>query len=239
MSFRYWSLFPVLDEPLLRKGWSKQTAWQRTKEQNADLCDYYLHNLPDFQLYHLVYVDESGCDKRAGFRLTGWAQLGRMPLQVTQFHRDQRYQILPAYVQDGIVLSRIFRGPTDAAVFEDFIAQLLQHRGRWPEPKSLLVMDNASFQHSELIAKLFAEAGVKLVYLPPYSPNLNPIEEFFAELKSFIKRNWTYYEKDIDQGFDVFLGWCVNMVGAREESAQGHFRHAGLKMEVLEGSNHE
>jgi transposase len=51
-----------------------------------------------------------------------------------------------------------------------------------------------------------AEASVKLVYLPPYSPDLNPIEEFFTELKSFIKRNWTYYEKDIDQGFDVFLG---------------------------------
>lgn len=34
-----------------------------------------------------------------------------------------------------------------------------------------------------------ADAGVKLIYLPPYSPDLNPIEEFFAELKSFIQRN--------------------------------------------------
>lgn len=57
----------------------------------------------------------------------------------------------------------------------------------------------------------------------------------FAELKSFIKRNWSYYEKDTDQGVDVFLEWCVNMVGAKEESAQGHFRHAGLKIEVWKG----
>jgi len=42
-------------------------------------------------------------------------------MQVSRFHRDQRYQILPAYSQDGIILSRIFKGTTDAAAFEDFI----------------------------------------------------------------------------------------------------------------------
>ena len=92
--------------------------------------DYYLHNLSDFKSYHLVYVDESGCDKRVGFRRTGWAPIGKAPLQVTQFHRDQRYQILPAYAQDGIVLSRVFRGSTDATVFEGFLAELLLHCGR-------------------------------------------------------------------------------------------------------------
>ncbi|KGO76427.1 hypothetical protein PITC_073090 [Penicillium italicum] len=39
-------------------------------------------------------------------------------------------------------------------------------------------------------------AGVKLVYLPLYSPDFNPIEEFFAELKAFIKRNWKLLEDD-------------------------------------------
>lgn len=133
-----------------------------------------------------------------------------------------------------IVLSRIFRGPTDAAVFEDFIDQLLRHCGRWPEPKSVLVMDNASFYHSEHIAQMCADAGVMLVYLPPYSPDLNPIEEFFAELKGFIRRNWGYYEEDPDQGFDVFLDWCITKVGAREESARDHFRRAGLTIGELD-----
>jgi hypothetical protein len=85
---------------------------------------------------------------------------------VSQFHRDERYQILPAYAQDGILLTRVFRGSTDAAVFEDFIDELLHHCGRWPEPKSVLVMDNASFHHSERISQMCADAGVKLVYLP-------------------------------------------------------------------------
>lgn len=73
---------------------------------------------------------------------------------------------------------------------------------------------------------------MKLVYLPPYSPDLNPIEEFFAELKAFIQRKWNSYEEHPAQGFDNFLEWCVDVVGARKESAQGHFRHAGLTVEM-------
>lgn len=48
-------------------------------------------------------------------------------------------------------------------------------------------MDNASFRYSERIAHICVDVGVKLVYLPPYSPDLNPIQEFSAELKAFIK----------------------------------------------------
>jgi transposase len=84
----------------------------------------------------------------------------------------------------------VFQGLTDASVFEDFIEQLLQHYGKWSEPKSVLVMDNASFYHLGRIEQMCLEAGVKLVYLSPYSPDLDPIDEFFAELKAFIQRNW-------------------------------------------------
>ncbi|CAG8418811.1 unnamed protein product [Penicillium salamii] len=93
-------------------------------------------------------------------------------------------------------------------------------------------MDNASFHHSDRIKQMCSEAGVKLVYLPPYSPNLNPIEEYFAELKAFIRRNWQSYEENPAQGFDNFLEWCVDVVGARKKSAEGHFRHAGLAVEI-------
>jgi transposase len=106
-----------------------------------------------------------------------------------QFQREQRYQILPAYTQDSIILAHIFQGSTDSIVFEDFIEQLLPLCGKWPEPKSVLVMDNASFHHTQRIEQMCYNAGVKLVYLPPYSPDFNLIEEFFSELKAFIKRS--------------------------------------------------
>jgi transposase len=53
----------------------------------------------------------------------------------------------------------------------------------------VLVIDNALFYHSDRIEQICLEAGVKLVYLPLYLPDLNPIEEFFAKLKAFIRRN--------------------------------------------------
>lgn len=90
--------------------------------------------------------------------------------------------------QDGILFSRVFQGTTDSVVYEDFIEQLLHHCRPYPEPHSVLIMDNASFHHSERIKEMCRDAGVILVYLPPYSPDLNPIEEFFAELKAFIKK---------------------------------------------------
>lgn len=232
--FRILATTSSIRRALIVTGWSKKSIHQRAKEQNAELRELYLHNISEFESYHLVYVDESGCDKRIGFRRSGWSPLGVAPVQVSQFHRDERYQILPAYAQDGIVLSRVFRGSTDAGVFEDFLDQLLRHCGKWPEPKSVLVMDNASFHHSERIAQMCADAGVKLIYLPPYSPDLNPIEGFFSELKSFISRSWYYYEEHSNEGFDHFLGWCIEAVGAKKESAEGHFRHAGLTIEYLE-----
>jgi transposase len=175
------------------------------KERNPDLQDLYLHNLSQFRSYHLVYVDESGCDKLIGFRKTGWSPFGVTPVQIAKLHRGQRYQILPAYSQDGILLSRVFQGTTEREIFEDFIEQLLPHCSRWPEPKSVIVIDNASFHRTERVERLCYKAGVKLIYLVPYSPDLNPIEEFFAELKAFIKKNWETFENSPDQGFDVFL----------------------------------
>jgi hypothetical protein len=103
MAVFLWDEFRILvttysiSRALASVGWSKKAARQIAKEQNAELRDYYLHTISSFQSYHLVYVDESGCDKRAGFRRTGWSPLGVTPVQISRFHRGQRYQILPAY----------------------------------------------------------------------------------------------------------------------------------------------
>jgi transposase len=116
-------------------------------------------------------------------------------------------------------MPRVFQGSTDASLFEGFLEQLL-HCGKWPEPKSVLIMDNASFLNTERIAELCSNAGVRLLYLSLYSPDLNPIEEFFAELKAFVRRNW---QKHTGEDFKDFLEWSLD-VGARVESVQGHFK---------------
>jgi hypothetical protein len=72
-----------ISRALASVGWSKKAARRIARERNAELRDYYLHTISSFQSYHLVYVCESGCDKRAGFRRTGWSLLGVTPVQVS------------------------------------------------------------------------------------------------------------------------------------------------------------
>jgi transposase len=92
---------------------------------------------------------------------------------------------------------------------------------------------NASIHHSERTKQKCCDAGVRLVYLPLYSPDFNPIEEFFAELKAFVKRHWHKFLENPEQGFDAYLEWCIDVVGGNERSAKGHFRHAGWTIEEL------
>ncbi len=196
---------PTISRTLASAGWSKKKARRIAQERNADLRDHFIYKRSEFRSYHHVSIDESGCDNLIGFRRTAWSPLGVTPVQVTQLHRDQRYQILPAYTQDGILFSRVYQGSTDSENFESFIEELLQHCGRWPQPRSVLIMDNASFHRTDQIREMCDEAGVILLYLPPYSPDLNPIEELFAELKAFIKRNWHHYNDSSDWDFGAYL----------------------------------
>lgn len=66
--------------------WSKKQCRRVAAEWDPDLRDFYPHHLASFDSDHLNFVDESGCDKRVGFRRTGWSPLGTSPVQITRFH---------------------------------------------------------------------------------------------------------------------------------------------------------
>lgn len=217
----------TISRNLTKNGWSRKTTRRNPKARNADLRDYYSYQVCGMDPKQVVFIDESGCDKRAGIRHKGWAPLGVTPVKRTSSQRDRRYQILPAYTTEGVLYSRIFPGTTDSTLFESFIRGLLPHCGQWPDENSVLIMDNASIHHSERIEQMCRDAGVRLLYLPPYSPDLNPIEEFFSEFKAFIKTNWNVYEEHPEQGFQSFLEWCLSVVGADADNAKGRFRHSG------------
>ena len=112
-------------------------------------------------------------------------------------------------------------------MFKNFIRNLLPLCGRWLEPNSVLVMDNASFHRGSSIKELYDQAGVMLFFLLPYSPDLNPIKELFLQLKAFIRRYWQKRSLDFDN-FGNFLRWAIGIVGSDVKSAQGHFRNSGL-----------
>lgn len=106
---------------------------------------------------------------------------------MAKYHRDQRYKILPAYALDGVVLSCVSKAPPTR-----LSSKILKRsyfiiiRDSWSQ-KSVLIIDNTCFHHSEKLKQIYTEAGVKLVYLAPYSYDLNLVEELFSELKAFIR----------------------------------------------------
>ena len=126
----------------------------------------------------------------------GWDPSGATPVQVDEFSREQRFRILATYTQKGIKLARVYLGSTNAVIFEDFIEQLLQHYGKWPELNSVLVIDNASIHRSERLEQMCTEAGARLLKLAPSSLDMNLIEELFAEIKTYIRQQ-RYNHTDI------------------------------------------
>ena len=145
-----------------------------------------------------MFVDELGADSKTGVRKTGWAPSGDAPVSHTPYNRGEtRLNILPVYTVDRVLVASVYEGSTNGEGFEFWVANTLLPRCNcFPAERLVVVMDNASFHHLERMQALFDAFGVKLVYLPACSPDLNPIEEFFGELKAFIRRQWFSWVED-------------------------------------------
>jgi hypothetical protein len=110
--------------------WSKKVTQNVARERNLDLRDEYVHEISSLRSDQLMFIDETGLDKSIGTRRKGWAPRGKRPCQIKRFHRGVRFQILPAYTQDGVIHFRVYEGSTDTKVFEDFIEELLPYCGK-------------------------------------------------------------------------------------------------------------
>lgn len=102
----------------------------------------------------------------------------------------------------------------------------------YPASRSVLFLDNASSHHKniDIIKRACRAKGVWLRFLPPYSPDFNPIEESFHDLKACIRRNYRR-ERRNHTSYQSFLEWAVRERGTGEEAqrrARGHFRNAGI-----------
>ncbi|KAI9148686.1 hypothetical protein HJFPF1_10727 [Paramyrothecium foliicola] len=213
--------------------WTHKNTRRIARQRRPELRHFYQYRLKrgGYKSYHLIFIDESGLDRSIGVRKKGWAPKGITPVQTAHFQREERYQILAAYTQRGIKLSCVYRGTTDTATFLDFVEQLLHHCGKWPEPESVLVMDNAAIHCSDDIKQMCDRAGVKLEMTAPYTPDTNPIEGYFGQLKAYVKSRWDEHIGLIRKDFGEYVKSCIKAVGALQTSAEGHFRKAGLTIE--------
>jgi transposase len=174
----------------------------------------------------LVFVDESGCGSSAGHRRTGWSPIGIESCVFERLQSGDRWNILPAYSIDGLLAFDLYQANTDSQGFDHWIEHnLLPNCGQFPGPKSVVVMDNARFHHSPRIQALFDAAGVVLEYLPPYLPDLNPIEQYFGDLKGWLKRHREEF-KEV-RLFKGVLERGIIDLGADLARAIAYFTHSG------------
>lgn len=110
---------------------------------------------------------------------------------------------------EGILDISIVEGTMNGERFQDFIRTIvLPHLQpfNWTNPNSVVIMDNASIHHTEGVADLIEnQAGARLIYLPPYSPDLNPAEEVFSQVKSIMKQNDQLFQ--VTNTPRIFLLW--------------------------------
>lgn len=88
-------------------------------------------------------------------------------------------------------------------------------------------LDNTSIHHHPVVRRMCETHGVRVIYLPPYSPDYNPVEEFFSVLKKWLKRYYEACGRDIT--FEEFLHMGVEACHS-ELQAKAHFRHAGIQV---------
>lgn len=156
-----------------------------------------------------------------------------------------RYSILPALSLDGILAVDIIEGSFTTTKFARFIDGLLDQMNPYPGPNSVIIMDNCRIHKSEVILDMIRErygfdlvsseqylydySGMRYEFLPPYSPDYNPIELAFSTVKAFVRRNGQAFRSAMTEKCDTEVYVLLNEAiwTITPEDALGWFHHCG------------
>lgn len=131
----------------------------------------------------LVFVDETGVKTNMS-RFYGWAERGERLIEAIPGKRWTTSMLVHAVALDGTRAAMILDGPMDSLCFtgfcEHFLAPTLH-------PGDLVVLDNLSSHKTKAAMEAIEKVGAKMIYLPPYSLDLNPIENIFSKVKQLLR----------------------------------------------------
>jgi isftu1 transposase len=153
------------------------------QERNDEKRQQFAQSLRKIDPERIIYVDECGFDAPLT-REFGYSPMGERLMGEKTGKRFNRTSIIAGLRQKEPVAPMRFEGYCNTEVVlswvrQAFIPQL--------STGDVVVWDNASFHKSPQLAEAFEMAGIQLLFLPPYSPDLNPIEQFWSELKAKIR----------------------------------------------------
>ena len=132
----------------------------------------------------LVFIDETWA-KTNMTRLCGWAERGRRLVDKIPHGHWKTTTFLAALRNDRIDAPCLFDGPING---ERFLAYVEQELVPTLKPGDIVVLDNLGSHKSTQVRRAIRATGARLIFLPKYSPDLNPIEQAFAKLKSALRK---------------------------------------------------
>lgn len=156
-------------------------------------------------------------------RLYGRAPVGERLIDKTPHGHWKTTTLIAALGVEGVRCSTLVDGAIDAEVFESFVEQVLV-----PElkPGDMVVMDNLSSHKRTRTRELIEAAGAGLLYLPPYSPDLNPIEMVFAKVKQTLRSLVCRTQQTLWNAIQPVLDTVT------ASDALNCFRHCGYALQV-------
>jgi transposase len=131
----------------------------------------------------LVWIDESGINDNETYDYA-WGPIGPRIYDEKKAERKNRLSIIGALNQGKIKAPFVFEGSCNREVFETYVEKVLIQSLCSGQT---VILDNASFHKGGRIRELIEQAGCFLLYLPAYSPDFNPIEHYWAAIKSKIR----------------------------------------------------
>jgi transposase len=132
----------------------------------------------------LVFIDETWA-KTNMTRTHGRAPRGQRLVGRVPHGHWVTMTFLAALRSDGIVAPCVIDGPINGRIFLAWVIQFLVPTLR---PGDIVVLDNLGSHKGQAVRRAIREAGAHLLFLPPYSPDLNPIEQVFAKLKTLLRK---------------------------------------------------
>jgi len=171
----------------------------------------------------LVFVDECGTNTSLS-PLYGWSKLGERLRAKAPRNRGENVTLISSItLADGMGPSLAVEGPTTREVFELYIEKVLAPRLSAGE---VVVMDNLSSHKGHRVRELIEERGCEVLHLPPYSPDLNPIEEAFSKVKDILRKAQARSRGALVEA----MGRALGAVSASD--ARGFFEHSGYRAMV-------
>jgi len=153
-------------------------------------------------LKDLVFLDESGANLQMQKRF-GRGFIGKRIKIFSPYKKGNKFTMLSAINHEEVLASLYLEGAANGEIFLQFIKDCL-----CPvlKKENVVVMDNVSFHKVVGIEEAIKNVGAELIYLPPYSPEMNPIELMWAKIKSYLRkkaaRNIEKFHSALKQAFE-------------------------------------